>query len=170
MGGKWEDREPLTDILIRECVEVRMVPKYTPIDRWYIEVWMPPETYGTPEQWSRCFTEYIDGRSVETLGAYPSRGEYEMCYVCQDDNGKFVQITPRLASTVAKLVLASRNLTSEERLQGLKDKKAQEDKKWEDKADMILSDNEPFHGMANSTNPRPVMELKKEKECQATRN
>jgi len=50
VGGKWEDRNAAGD-LVRECIELRRVPKYEPHDRWHIERWLPPEAYGSPRAW-----------------------------------------------------------------------------------------------------------------------
>src|ERR1700722_10205243 len=48
IGGKWEDHDPHTGTLLREVIELRREPKYLPHDRWHIERWMPPESYGSP--------------------------------------------------------------------------------------------------------------------------
>jgi len=42
IGGRWEDKG---------VVEVRMEPKYPQVNRWHIEKWVAPETYGAPEFW-----------------------------------------------------------------------------------------------------------------------
>ncbi len=50
IGGTWEDRDE-HGVLLREVTEFRREPKYFPANRWHIERWMPPETYGTPKMW-----------------------------------------------------------------------------------------------------------------------
>ena len=70
IGGKWEDRDS-TGALLREVVELRREPKYTPHNRWHIERWLPPESYGSPEQWHAETIEIENGRSIPALGPYP---------------------------------------------------------------------------------------------------
>ena len=60
IGGKWEDRDPVSGALVREVVELRREPKYLPHDRWHIERWMPPESYGSPGAVARA-----DSRNCE---------------------------------------------------------------------------------------------------------
>ena len=50
IGGRWTDRDAHGNVS-REAIELRQVPKYLPVDRWHIERWMPPEFYGSPDQW-----------------------------------------------------------------------------------------------------------------------
>ena len=76
VGGKWEDRNAAGE-LVRECVELRHVPKYAPHDRWHIERWLPPEAYGSPRAWYAQTVERGDGlaaASIPALGPYPERG------------------------------------------------------------------------------------------------
>ena len=40
MTGTWGESQ---------VVETREVPKYLPADRWHLEMWRPPEDYGTHE-------------------------------------------------------------------------------------------------------------------------
>ena len=86
IGGKWEDRDS-GGALVREVVEVRREPKYTPHNRWHIERWMPPESYGSPEQWHAETLEIENGRNIPALGPYPSRGDYEHCFTLEGPRG-----------------------------------------------------------------------------------
>lgn len=82
--GKWEDRNDNGD-LIQEVVEARKTPKYKmAVNRWVVEVWVPPSYYGTPEQWAATTHEYVDGLPVEVLGEYPKRGDYELIDIVED--------------------------------------------------------------------------------------
>jgi len=47
IGGKFEDRDD-HGVLLRERIELRKEPKYPAVNRWHIERWLPPETYGSP--------------------------------------------------------------------------------------------------------------------------
>jgi hypothetical protein len=96
VGGKWEDRNPAGE-LRRECVELRRVPKYAPHDRWHIERWLPPESYGSPRDWYAHTIERADGVSMPALGPYPERGEYQHTFTLQGPHGEFVQLTATVA-------------------------------------------------------------------------
>src|SRR5690348_592972 len=60
IGGRWVDRDANGNVL-REAIELRQVPKYTPTDRWHIERWTPPEDYGSPQEWYARTVEVEDG-------------------------------------------------------------------------------------------------------------
>jgi hypothetical protein len=103
VGGKWEDRDAAGELL-RETVELRCVPKYVPHDRWHIERWLPPESYGSPSQWYAQTIELAGGRNVPALGPYPERGEYEHCFTLETSRGEFVQLTPVVAEAIARAI------------------------------------------------------------------
>src|SRR5579871_5114364 len=79
IGGRWTDRNDAGDT-VREVIELCRVPKYTPQDRWHIERWMPPESYGSPANWYSQTIERENGVALPGLGPYPERGEYEHCF------------------------------------------------------------------------------------------
>ena len=83
IGGRWTDRDPATGSILRETIGLRLAPKYFPLNRWHIERWCAPETYGSAEQWARNTLEIEDGRNVPALGPYPSRGEYEHVFTLE---------------------------------------------------------------------------------------
>ena len=87
IGGRWTDRDEHGNIL-RETIETRRVPKYLPVDRWHIERWAPPESYGSPEEWLAQTTEVEDGIRIAALGPYPARGEYEHCFTLESASGR----------------------------------------------------------------------------------
>jgi hypothetical protein len=107
VGGKWCDRDTHGS-LIREVVELREVPKYFPHERWHLERWMPPEAYGSPEEWYRETIERADGRSVPALGPFPSRGEWEHCFTIQTPGGEFLGLTPEICDYVVRAIEWSR--------------------------------------------------------------
>lgn len=47
------------------------------LNRWILEKWLPPEFFGTPEEWekSRYFMS-ADGKKIDSLGPYPRQGRY----------------------------------------------------------------------------------------------
>jgi hypothetical protein len=87
IGGKWIDRDANGNV-IRECFQLRRVPKYLPQmwNRWIIESYRPPEFYGSRWLWNlqtRAQEKDENGRPnpagliLPALGDYPSRGDYE---------------------------------------------------------------------------------------------
>src|ERR1051326_3496011 len=94
IGGKFIDRDE-TGAVIREVVKLRREPKYPQVNRWHIERWLPPETYGSPRLWYAQTTAREDGESVPALGPYPVRGEYEHCFTLETQRGDFLQLTDR---------------------------------------------------------------------------
>jgi hypothetical protein len=103
IGGKWTDRDASGNIT-REAVELRQVPKYAPHDRWHLERWMPPEAYGTPEEWHEKTLEAEDGIRVSALGPYPARGEYEHCFTLQDPQGKFLPLNVAACDNIVRAI------------------------------------------------------------------
>jgi hypothetical protein len=47
--------------------------------RWHLEVWLPPEAFGSPETWPK------------ELGPFPSRGDYEHVVKLEDAWGNYVE-------------------------------------------------------------------------------
>ena len=131
IGGKWEDHDPLTGTLLREVVELRREPKYLPHDRWHIERWMPPESYGSPEVWRTATAEFVNGRSVAALGPYPSRGDYEHCFTLARPGGEFVQLTPAAARHVARAIEVSRGVDSAKKKEALEDRARREEREYD---------------------------------------
>jgi len=71
IGGRWTDRDAHGNIT-REIIELRHVPKYAATERWHIERWTPPESYGAPAQWYAQTTEIEDGSGGGMLNLQPS--------------------------------------------------------------------------------------------------
>ena len=166
IGGEWEDWKDdnyRSGILLRRKVEVRQAPKYwAKPHRWVIERWVPPESYGSPALWEMNTIAYIGGQKIPQLGPFPSRGDYESCYTCEDDAGEFIPVTVRLATVVVDLVEASRRLSPQERWIGIEEMVKRIEKRTDQKYDDILSDNEPFDAKPNSLSPIPVLKMKEE--------
>src|SRR5713101_4999119 len=127
IGGKFEDRDPQTGALLREVVELRREPKYPAVNRWHIERWVPPETYGSPRDWYTQTLESANGRSVPALGPYPSRGEYEHCFTLENSRGEFVQLTPSVAEHIARAIEWSRRQRSASRRRAILERQSREE-------------------------------------------
>ena len=138
IGGKWEDRDS-TGALLREVVELRREPKYTPHNRWHIERWMPPESYGSPEQWHAETLEIANGRNISALGPYPSRGDYEHCFTLEGSGGEFVQLTPAVARHIARAIEFGRGVPRAKKKEALEERVRREEREYDAYAEAVLS-------------------------------
>jgi len=107
IGGRWTDRDAHGNVT-RETIEMRRVPKYLPIDRWHIERWMPPESYGSPDEWFAQTIEIEDGIRIPALGPYPSRGEYEHCFTLESASREFIPLSSAACDWIVRAVEWSR--------------------------------------------------------------
>lgn len=53
-----------------------IIPKHGNIPAWFIDVWKPPECYGTPEMWYALTWDWEEDKP--RIGEYPYMGEYEL--------------------------------------------------------------------------------------------
>jgi hypothetical protein len=139
IGGKWEDRDPISGALVREVVELRREPKYVPHDRWHIERWMPAESYGSPAQWLAQTREFVSGRSVAALGPYPSRGDYEHCFTVEGPGGEFVQLTPAVARHIARAIETGRGVAEAKKKEAIADRGRREEREYDRYAEAALA-------------------------------
>jgi hypothetical protein len=137
IGGKWEDRDAAGNLL-REVVEVRREPKYLPHDRWHIERWMPPESYGSPEQWCAATCEIANGRSVAALGPFPSRGDYEHCFTLAGPGGEFVQLTAAAARHIARAIETGRGVEKSKGREALEESSRRQEREYDAYAEAVL--------------------------------
>jgi hypothetical protein len=146
IGGKFEERDPATGSLLREVVELRQEPKYPAVNRWHIEKWLPPETYGSPRFWWAQTVEVEGGRSIPALGPNPARGEYEHCFTLEGTRGEFVQLTPTVAEHIARAIEWSRRHPRSAGKRALYDREQRQDRSYDAYAYDILDDAVPaFH-------------------------
>lgn len=146
IGGKWADYDSSGSV-IRERIELREEPKYFPLNRWHVERWMPPETYGSPEQWHAQTLEREDGISVPALGPYPRRGEYEHCFTLEGPGGEFIPLSPTACEMIVLAIQYSRKRPSSEHRAALAKREERSERDWESNADAVLDDVGPaFHG------------------------
>jgi len=146
IGGKFEDRDPVTGSLLREVVELRQEPKYPAVNRWHIERWVPPEAYGSPRLWYAQTIERENGVSIPALGPYPSHGEYEHCFTLEGPRGEFLQLTPTVAEHVARAIEWSRRHPRVKSRAQLYEREARSERRYESWAYDMLDDAVPaFH-------------------------
>jgi hypothetical protein len=144
VGGKWEDHDKDGN-LVREVIEVRRVPKY-PQNRWHIERWMPPETYGGPALWALQTMEAVDGQFVPALGPYPSRGDYELAFTLETSTGAFVQLTPMIARAFVACLETSREETPESVTEFKSKAIAKQEREYDSYADSVLNTGSTISG------------------------
>jgi hypothetical protein len=145
IGGKFEDRDE-HGALLRERIELRLEPKYPAVNRWHIERWLPPETYGSPRTWYAQTIERENGVSIPALGPYPSRGEYEHCFTLESPRGDFVQLTPTAAEYIARAIEWSRKYPRAKNRSRLYDREERAESNYEQWAFDVMDDAVPaFH-------------------------
>jgi len=145
IGGKFEDRDE-HGVLLRERIELRLEPKYPAVNRWHIERWLPPETYGSPRIWYAQTIERENGISVPALGPYPSRGEYEHCFTLESSRDGFLQLSPTIAEHIARTIEWSRKFPHSAMKRHLHDREGREERAYENWAFDVLDDSVPaFH-------------------------
>lgn len=137
VGGRWTDRDANGNAT-RERIELRQVPKYLSTERWHVERWMPPESYGSPETWRVQTLETEDGIAVPALGPYPSRGEYEHCFTLQSANGAFIPLSPAACDWVVRAVEWARRQPRALSRGALVTRAARREQEWEQSANEIL--------------------------------
>lgn len=145
IGGKWTERDASGNVL-RTTIGLRLVPKYLPHDRWHIERWLPPETYGTPESWRALTHEREDGILIPALGPYPSRGEYEHCFTLAGPRGEFLPLDADACEKIIRGIEWARRQPRSARRRAICKREESRDRTWESRADAILDDAVPaFH-------------------------
>jgi len=148
IGGRWVDRDAHGNV-VREVVELRQEPKYIPAERWHVERWMPPDAYGSPEEWFARTVETEDGIRIPALGPYPSRGEYEQCFTLEDPRGEFLPLSAAACDWIVRAVAWSRRQTRRDGRQAIAAREARRERSWDRDADDLLDDAVPaFHGQA----------------------
>lgn len=137
IGGKWT----LFDSHGNETghrVELRLEPKYLPLDRWHVEGWLAPEDYGSPEIWYRQTMETEDGIRYPALGPYPARGDYEFTFTLETPAGEFLPLTPAAVEYVVRAVQWARQRPRMEKRAALYEREAEKAKAADARDDAIV--------------------------------
>lgn len=142
IGGEWVDTDESGNEL-RTVTECRKVTKYVPADRWYLEKWMPPEHYGSPAAWDEYAIEVVNGERIPSLGPYPSRGEYEMCYRLEKD-GEYAPLEPGAIETIVRMIRCGEAASRAENRASIFRAAEQKEKNAERIAMDILNDDNAF--------------------------
>ena len=127
IGGKWNDFDHSGN-LIRSVVEVRQVLKYPEAaDRYIFEALCPPENYGTEQDWQQ-FTEWIDGKRIETLGPFPRQGEYELVKVLETPTTKqFVPLTETICDALVNTARLNKELPARIKYEAAQERRKKEE-------------------------------------------
>jgi hypothetical protein len=139
VGGRWTDHDANGN-MTREVIELRRVPKYAAVDRWHIERWMPPEQYGSPEEWYERTTEVENGIGVPALGPYPSRGEYEHVFTLSGANDQFIPLTAAACDWVVSAIEWARRQPKSASQAAITGREAKREAEWEQRADDVLDE------------------------------
>ncbi len=137
IGGRWTDRDASGNV-VREAVELREVPKYVPHDRWHIERWMPPESYGSPAEWRARNVELDGGISIPALGPYPSRGEYEHCFTLAGLRGEFVPLDSAACDEIVRAIEWARAQPVSAQRAAIDAREARREQEWDRQAEAAL--------------------------------
>ena len=145
-GGRWVDRDSHGNVS-REAIELRQEPKYIPAERWHIERWMPPEAYGSPEEWFARTMETEDGIRIPAQGPYPSRGEYEHCFTLEGAGGEFLPLSSAACDWIVRAVSWARRQPRRDRREAIASCEMRRERDWDRGADDVLDDALPaFRG------------------------
>lgn len=108
-GGEHVDYDDHGTVLRRE-VRHEWWPRYAPANsRFHLEVWRPPEFYGSPRQWQDQTRAWVRGMAVAQLGDYPRRGDYEHVATMESPDGSYVE---PVASVVADMIRLHQRMQS----------------------------------------------------------
>jgi hypothetical protein len=173
--GEWQDFEQyvatLTDKLTgisrqrtftrlkSSVIETRQVPKYLPGNCWHLEMWRPPEEYGSPEDWKKLGEEVLQGLTVDTSGPYPEMGEYELCYPLTSDgtsHGMPILLVADVVAEIVRMITAGRERFDYiQRLAAIQQREALKEEGLTKRTRDILKDGlRPFAGESFVTVPK----------------
>lgn len=129
IGGAWKDYDKSGNF-IREVVEVREVLKYPDAkERYIFEALIPPENYGSEREWEMMFTEWIQGVRIETLGAFPRQGEYELVKVLETPKTKqFVPLTEAICDALVTTAKLNKELPQRVKYEAARERREREEK------------------------------------------
>lgn len=64
------------------------------LDRWILLKWIPPTFFGSKKHWEQFrYQRGGDGKSIDLLGEFPSRGRYGLVMPIMAPNGDYMPLT-----------------------------------------------------------------------------
>lgn len=157
--GFFRDWSP-AGIILREVFERRQVNKYE-FDPpcWLLEIWEPPEFWGTPAEWEAKTHQWEGGRAFAECGPYPSEGDYRfLVKFTRKDTGEPTDPTEVVIEHIfARLRVPTRADLDAER-------NTKQELKRKDRAQAVAEviGDVPFAGNANSVSPKPFTQKLRE--------
>ena len=109
---------------------------------------MPPEFYGSPEEWRALTSETEDGIRIPALGPYPARGDYEHCFTLQSTAGEFEPLSPAVCDWIVRAIEWSRRQTRSDRRAALAQREARREREADAAADAALDAALTPHSLA----------------------
>ena len=132
VGGEWNQFDNSGNIT-GTVTEEKLCVKYPQAqNRWIMEMWTPPENYGTLDDWTERTVQTINGKTINTLGPYPSNGEYELLKVIETPRGVYVPLTSTVCDAMIAVAVLNRQLPSEIRKKAHRDAQEARDRATED--------------------------------------
>ena len=99
---------------------------------------MPPEAYGSPEQWYEQTSECEDGVMLPALGPYPARGDYEHSFTLEGPQQEFLPLTPGICDAVVRAVEWCRGTSATEKRAALVAREERIAREWESDSSTVL--------------------------------
>ena len=116
VGGEWNKYDNQGN-LTGTITEEKLCVKYPQAEnRWIMEMWTPPENYGSLIEWELRTVVNINGKKINQLGPYPANGEYELLKVIETPRGKFVPLTATVCEAMIAVAVLNRQLPTEIRM------------------------------------------------------
>ncbi|HEY6339338.1 MAG TPA: hypothetical protein VIW68_12665 [Candidatus Sulfotelmatobacter sp.] len=151
-------------LLLRHEFAQRWVPKYPKVDRWYLEVWEPPEFFGSPDTWNQQLRTYEGSRSFVELGPYPSQGDYRPLAILEhQETGEMVEPTEVLIEHIFSRMSVP---TSGDLHKAENARQEAADIDIHKTVDNMFGDPFPFGGRINNVTPMPLVQKLAEKKKQ----
>lgn len=149
-------REESTDGHVSERFERKQINKYT-FERpcWLLEIWEPPEYWGSPEQWEKQTVNYEEGQFYHEIGPYPAQGDYR--YLLRFTH----KLTHQAIEPTEKLIefLFANRLKVPTRDDLAKERTEKQEAKTKQRRQNIAEaiGDQPFGGRQNNLNPKDLL-------------
>jgi len=119
-------------------------------NRWMVERWCPPDTYGSREAWETM--REPDGSM--SLGPFPSEGDYEWSFTFETPDGQGCPLDPGLLTLLCRCIEKGRLMSDAQRKAAIRARLDREQREWEERAGAIFDEAQgPFGGNAVSGIP-----------------
>lgn len=155
IGGEWKSFDSNGNET-GSAVEEKLTTKYCNAEnRYVLEMWCPPENYGTRQAWKSDHTRMVNGVLINELGPYPENGEYELVMVIETPNKRaFVPLTATIVDAMVAVAIRNKHLPHAIRMEAFRDsQRRQEEQKDQRLVDRIAAMGSAFDGREYVTVP-----------------